>query len=75
MERDYVARIPDPGDNRRKMLHLTDAGAEVYMRILEISETRQKRLLSDFSEDEETQLLEYLDRLRGSAEHLLDDDN
>lgn len=71
MGRGYVVRVPDPADNRRKMLRLTKAGTVVYVRILEISETRQRRLLSCFSESEKAQLLEYLERLRNSAEDLL----
>lgn len=72
MVRGYVVRVPDPNDNRRKMLRLTESGTAVYLRILEISETRQRRLLSSFTESEEVQLLEYLERLRSSAENLLD---
>ncbi len=72
MGRGYVVRVSDPADNRRKMLRLTKAGTVVYVRILEISETRQRRLLSSFTENEEVQLFEYLERLRSSAENLLD---
>jgi DNA-binding MarR family transcriptional regulator len=70
MERGYVVRVPDPGDNRRKMLRLTNDGVDIYQRILEISETRQNRLLSSFSESEQAQLMGFLDRLRDNAEHL-----
>jgi DNA-binding MarR family transcriptional regulator len=73
--RGYVARVADPTDNRKKLLRLTETGLGVFQRIQKISQHRQDCLLSSFSPEERTQLYEFLERLKGNADHLLENNN
>ena len=52
-------------DKRVLKLHLTSAGHEMMSRLIPVMRQRLSHLLSPFSDEEVTTLLEFLDRLDG----------
>ena len=64
---DRLSRDPDPGDRRRTLLRLTQAGREVYLAIAPSAKDRERTLFSSLSEAEERQLRRLLRKLEDTA--------
>jgi DNA-binding MarR family transcriptional regulator len=69
-EENLVQTTPDPMDKRQFTLSLTVKGRELHLQGSRISRQRQKRLESEFTQQEYTQLEHLLDRLQKAAERL-----
>ncbi len=61
-QKGYLTVADDPTNLRRKTLALTDLGYEVHDRIIEVALERERRLLSDLSDDEIAVLVDLLSR-------------
>ncbi|GGJ43854.1 MarR family winged helix-turn-helix transcriptional regulator [Streptomyces brasiliensis] len=65
-ERGWLERSPDPADKRSRILHLTPAGQAMLVELYHRSTDLLAERLSDWSDDEVTQLTQLMSRLRES---------
>ncbi|SDG53074.1 MarR family winged helix-turn-helix transcriptional regulator [Pseudonocardia oroxyli] len=65
-DRGLIRRVTPPEDGRKRLLHLTDEGAEVLRAAYEKTRELDRLLMRDMAETDETTLLT---RLNGIAEH------
>jgi DNA-binding MarR family transcriptional regulator len=65
-ERGLILRVPDPGDRRRRMLRLTDAGRELLDQVREDVDDIEARMLSPLSGDEAEALHRQLASVRAA---------
>lgn len=72
VERGLVERVVHEGDGRSRLLHLTAAGQDVYEDVAPMALTAEARLLEKLSPGERDQLAGLLDKIRVSAQDLLD---
>ena len=70
VEKGYVARSRDDEDQRSIQVEVTAAGQERYDRISSRVQSGLTLMLSEFSEDEQRQLAEYLERFVDSIDKL-----
>jgi DNA-binding MarR family transcriptional regulator len=66
----HVREHPDARDARRQVLALTQTGYALHDRLIALATTREKLLLADFSEEEQTQLRGFLRRLHARLPEL-----
>jgi DNA-binding MarR family transcriptional regulator len=62
-----ITRVTDTADSRRQVLHLTDAGREMYRVILSHFVEREKAMLAGLSATEREQLMRLFDKLIRNA--------
>jgi DNA-binding MarR family transcriptional regulator len=62
LHRDLVNRAPDPGDRRRILLSLSNAGRLLLARAENMSQRASRALLSVFDDDQATTFLQLLER-------------
>ncbi|PCD02649.1 MarR family transcriptional regulator [Sphingomonas spermidinifaciens] len=62
-ERGLVERVPNPGDQRSRVLNLTDSGRELYAVVAPKALEMERALFAGFSEAERTQLRDMLIRV------------
>ncbi|MBB4287556.1 MarR family winged helix-turn-helix transcriptional regulator [Roseospira goensis] len=62
-----VARVTDPGDRRRSILTLTEAGRGIYERIVPAALDYERRLVAGLSETERACLARLIDTLTDRA--------
>lgn len=62
-KRGLVERMPDPGDRRKQLVQLTQAGAEIHDRIVPLARMRARVLESALTSEERAQLFVLLDKL------------
>lgn len=72
VDRGLVERVAHEGDGRSRLLHLTAAGKDVYQDIVPMAREAEARLLERLSADEREQLSRLLEKVRGSAQAVLD---
>ena len=72
VDRGLVERVAHEGDGRSRLLHLTAAGKDVYQDIVPMAREAEARLLERLSADERDQLSRLLEKVRGSAQAVLD---
>ena len=72
VDRGLVERVAHEGDGRSRLLHLTAAGKDVYQDIVPMAREAEGRLLERLSADEREQLSRLLEKVRGSAQAVLD---
>lgn len=68
--RGWVWREPDAGDRRRKLLRVTEEGAETARRMKRSVGKVQQRILAPLEDGEREQLLALLDRLVAAHENV-----
>lgn len=68
--RGWVRREPDAGDRRRKLLRVTEEGAETARRMKRSVGKVQQRILAPLEDGEREQLLALLDRLVAAHENV-----
>lgn len=61
-ERGLIARLLDPEDRRRRVLHLTERGSEMLSDLQEPSRKARDRVLSPFTPEEAQMLIALLNR-------------
>jgi DNA-binding MarR family transcriptional regulator len=59
-----VERVADPGDRRALHIHLTEAGVAIWRDIDQCGQRVHDRAFGDMGEDDRTQLLRLLERVR-----------
>lgn len=69
---DYITRAADPKDHRVLLIYPTQAGKDIFPKILTILKTQRQAMMDDFSEEEQEQLNSLLRRLRTKAELLVE---
>lgn len=62
-ERGLVARVPNPGDQRSRVLNLTDSGRELYAAVAPKALEMERALFAGFSDAERAQLRDMLIRV------------
>lgn len=62
-ERGLVARVPNPGDQRSRVLNLTDSGRELYALVAPKALEMERALFAGFTDAERTQLRDMLIRV------------
>lgn len=72
VERGLVERVVHEGDGRSRLLHLTTAGKGVYQDVVPMARAAEGRLLERLSTGEREQLVRLLEKVRVSAEEVLD---
>ncbi len=65
----FVRRAPDPKDQRRQLLHLTQAGREMHHRFMPMLKAREDAMLACLSPNE---LVQFRNLLRKLAAHVPD---
>src|SRR5947209_2363673 len=65
-ERGLVLRVPDPGDRRRRVLRLTDAGQAQLEKVRSDVEAVEERMLAPLAADEASAFRRYLAACRGA---------
>jgi MarR family transcriptional repressor of emrRAB len=70
VRRGLITRVPSVQDRRRMVLHITEQGEELVRQLLPILHVPLRRMLKDFPESEQRQLVAELKRL-GAALDLL----
>lgn len=68
--RGWVRREPDAADRRRKLLWVTEEGAEVARRMKRAVGKVQQRILGPLDEADQARLVELLDRLVSAHENV-----
>ena len=63
LERGFIQRETHGDDRRRSVLHLSEAGVEVYQVVAPMVLESERRLLAPFSEEEQRVLNRLIDRL------------
>lgn len=66
----YVTRVAHPSDARRRLIHLTEAGADLHDRVAPISRLRRRVLEAALTGEERDALAVILDKLRAQLEWL-----
>jgi len=66
VQSNFLVRFSDPDDRRIVRIKMTEQGNQFYKTFLELSMTRVEKLLSDFSEDEKSQLFYLMGKLMNS---------
>lgn len=66
VQSNYLERFSDPDDRRIVRIKMAEQGILFYKTFLELSTIRVEKLLSDFSEDERSQLLYLMEKLMNS---------
>ena len=66
----YIAVNDHPQDRRSYLIHLTEAGQQLYDMVSDYAIAREKKLLSVLSAEEQDQLLKLLKMLRQSLEQM-----
>ena len=66
VQSNYLVRFSDPDDRRIVRIKMSEHGTQFYKTFLELSTIRVEKLLSNFSEDEKSQLLYLMDKLMNS---------
>ena len=69
---ELVARLDDPGDQRRRLLTLTKKGRSLSNKVVRIGRDRQEKILAQFDAGERKMLVRFLERLQANADGLLD---
>lgn len=72
VDRGLVERVAHEGDGRSRLLHLTADGKQVYQDVVPMARQAEARLLERLSVDEREQLSRLLEKVRVSAQGLLD---
>ncbi|MBO6796772.1 MarR family transcriptional regulator [Maricaulis sp.] len=72
VDRGLVERVAHEGDGRSRLLHLTAAGKDVYQDVVPMAREAEGRLLERLSAVEREQLARLLEKVRASAQELLD---
>ena len=72
VDRGLVERVVHEGDGRSRLLHLTTAGKDVYQDVVPMARAAEGRLLERLSTGEREQLVRLLEKVRVSAEEVLD---
>ena len=67
LEKDYITRHPNPLDNRYILLYPTEKASLIYEELREIIKRERAFLMEEFSEEEEKQLVELLEKLKNRA--------
>jgi DNA-binding MarR family transcriptional regulator len=62
-----ITRVTDTADSRRQVLHLTEAGREMYRGILSHFVEREKAMLAGLTAAEREQLMRLFDKLIRNA--------
>ncbi|WP_315763841.1 MarR family transcriptional regulator [Sphingomonas sp. Y38-1Y] len=62
-ERGLVARVPNPGDQRSRVLNLTDSGRELYAVVAPKALEMERALFAEFTDAERSQLRDMLLRI------------
>ena len=70
IERGLINAKSGGEDKRVRTLSLTDDGTAIVERLIPIMRERQRQLLSVFSAEEQTRLMEFISRLDGVADKL-----
>src|SRR4051794_17082732 len=65
-QRGLILRVPDPGDRRRRVLRLTDAGRELLDRVRADVDAIEARMLAPLDRDETEALHRYLASCRAA---------
>jgi DNA-binding MarR family transcriptional regulator len=66
VQSNFLVRFSDPDDRRMVRIKMSEQGNQLYKTFLELSTIRVEKLLSDFSEDEKSQLFYLMDKLMNS---------
>jgi DNA-binding MarR family transcriptional regulator len=66
VQSNFLIRFSDPDDRRIVRIKMSEQGNQFYKTFLELSMIRVEKLLSDFSEDEKSQLFYLMDKLMNS---------
>jgi DNA-binding MarR family transcriptional regulator len=66
VQSNFLIRFSDPNDRRIVRIKMSEQGIQFYKTFLDISTIRVEKLLSDFSEDEKSQLFYLMDKLMNS---------
>ena len=69
-EKGYIRKQRDPDDRRKTRIYLTEKKAEVKDVVQEMNNEADRLMLKDFSEKEENQLIDYLNRILNNLENL-----
>ncbi|TXC68699.1 MarR family transcriptional regulator [Sphingorhabdus soli] len=72
VERELLDRVPNPGDGRSHRLALTKAGRALYEDVVPHALDIERQVLKPLSRTEREQLWHLLERLRGSADRLIE---
>lgn len=62
--RDWIERVKDPGDGRSRLIRLSAEGERIWAEMQESIKTFYSRSLSGFTDAEQIQLCQLLDRLK-----------
>ncbi|NQX94759.1 MAG: MarR family transcriptional regulator [Erythrobacter sp.] len=68
--RGLIARVPNASDGRSHLMKLTKEGRSIHSEVLPIALKTERELLADFSEPEQAQLRDLLERLRSKVDTL-----
>ncbi len=72
VERELLDRVPLPGDGRSHRLALTKAGRALYEDVVPHALDIERQVLKPLSRTEREHLWHLLERLRGSADRLIE---
>lgn len=71
VDRGYASRLAHEADGRSHHLELTDAGRELYQKIIPVALAKEAEITSRLSSKDRQTLLEILEKLTGPASHRL----
>lgn len=72
LDKKLIARTQDPSYGRRKLIRLTKKGERAYELVEAIHLSREGQLLENIDDNEYSQLLETIGKIRANANELLD---